>query len=335
MTEDSTVKKKNDRMMKVLSVVVAVMLWFYANAEQNPMIERHFDIPIQYVNQSDDEVILNEEQTVRINIRGKQTDLAALRGDDFTAVVDLKNAAIGDGDYEVKVTASNVQERFTYTPGRIHLEIEELQTKEVPVNIRTTDNLDTGYELISKTVTPETVTIKGSLQVLENISSVETDVISLAGLTEDVTRQVGLQLPDNVAVQGKEVVSVHFLVQSSKENAHYETALELRNVPDMMKATASTANVTIQLHGSAELLKKQEERNKIHCYIDCSNMGEGQHTATVQVDYTGNLEIVQVEPVSVTVMLVADSGGNIQPTQTDETQNTTSETDTNAEGELN
>ena len=94
-------QKKNDWALKVLAVVFAVILWFYADAEQNPMTGRQFDVPVQYINQAEDYVVADGVSTVRVTIRGKEADLTSLRSDDFTATVDLTNAVAGSGEYDI------------------------------------------------------------------------------------------------------------------------------------------------------------------------------------------------------------------------------------------
>ena len=42
----TTESKKNERMLKLLAVIFAVMLWFYVDAEQNPVKSVHFDTPL-------------------------------------------------------------------------------------------------------------------------------------------------------------------------------------------------------------------------------------------------------------------------------------------------
>ena len=53
MTEKQAEEKKRDWPLKLLALVCAVMLWFYAEAEKNPLMDMQFDIPVQYVNQGD------------------------------------------------------------------------------------------------------------------------------------------------------------------------------------------------------------------------------------------------------------------------------------------
>ena len=99
MKVKTTESKKNERMLKLLAVIFAVMLWFYVDAEQNPVKSMHFDIPVQYVNQQENYEVSNGVTTVRVTVRGKEDELSGLRKEDFSAIVDLSNAQVGTGEY--------------------------------------------------------------------------------------------------------------------------------------------------------------------------------------------------------------------------------------------
>ena len=88
MTDKQTKHKKSDWPLKLLALVCAVMLWFYAEAEKNPLMDMQFDVPVEYINQSEEFVVEPAVQSVRVTVKGKEVELSGLRSDDFTAVVD-------------------------------------------------------------------------------------------------------------------------------------------------------------------------------------------------------------------------------------------------------
>ena len=95
------------------------------------------DRPVQYINQAEDYVVADGVSTVRVTIRGKEADLTSLRSDDFTATVDLTNAVAGSGEYDITVEAPSVTEKFSYLPVKTMLTIDQMQTKDVSVRVRT------------------------------------------------------------------------------------------------------------------------------------------------------------------------------------------------------
>ncbi|MBQ5732816.1 MAG: hypothetical protein IIV59_06680, partial [Selenomonadaceae bacterium] len=81
-------QKQNDNLLKIVALVCAVLLWFYADAQENPLKERQLTIPVRYVNLVSGYVVENAGQSVQITVKGNETDIMSLRSDDFTATVD-------------------------------------------------------------------------------------------------------------------------------------------------------------------------------------------------------------------------------------------------------
>lgn len=325
MTEKQTEQKTRDWPLKLLALVCAVMLWFYAEAEKNPLIDMQFDVPVQYINQSEDYVAENGVQSVRVTVKGKEVELSGLRSDDFAAVVDLSNAEVGTGEYKIQVEAPGRAERFTWQPAKTTLQIDRMQTKTVPVRVRTTGVVPDGSQLSSTEVVPDTVTIRGRSAQLKDIADVETESIDISSLKEGAVLEAALHIPDGITVQGAQKVAVRFVVQP--ERSRINAVIALRNVPDGMTADLHQTSADVTVTGNADLLTSPQELNQVQLYVDCSGLEAGQHTLPVKVEYYGQLTVQQITPHQVTVMLSAE--------QPDDQQNQNSSETSTSEGDLN
>lgn len=325
MTEKQAEQKTRDWPLKLLALVCAVMLWFYAEAEKNPLIDMQFDVPVQYMNQSEDSVVENGVQSVRVTVKGKEVELSGLRSDDFTAVVDLSDAEVGISDYKIQVEGPGRVERFTWQPVKTKLQIDRMQTKNVPVRVRTTGIVPDGSQLSSTEVVPDTVTIRGRSAQLKDIADVETESIDISSLKEGAVLEAGLHIPDGITVQGDQKVTVRFVVQP--ERGRINAVIALRNVPDGMTAELNQTSADVTVTGNAELLTSPQELNQVQIYVDCSGLEAGQHTLPVKVEYYGQLTVQQIMPHQVTVTLSAE--------QPDDQQNQNSSETSISEGDLN
>ena len=325
MTEKQAEQKTRDWPLKLLALVCAVMLWFYAEAEKNPLIDMQFDVPVQYMNQSEDSVVENGVQSVRVTVKGKEVELSGLRSDDFTAVVDLSDAEVGISDYKIQVEGPGRVERFTWQPVKTKLQIDRMQTKNVPVRVRTTGIVPDGSQLSSTEVVPDTVTIRGRSAQLKDIADVETESIDISSLKEGAVLEAGLHIPDGITVQGDQKVTVRFVVQP--ERGRINAVIALRNVPDGMTAELNQTSADVTVTGNAELLTSPQELNQVQLYVDCSGLEAGQHTLPVKVEYSGQLTVQQIMPHQVTVTLSAE--------QPDDQQNQNSSETSISEGDLN
>ncbi len=316
MTAKTVNQKNHDTLLKVIALICAVLLWFYAEAQENPSKERQLTVPVQYVNLAEDYVLENQKQSVQITIKGNETDIMSLRSDDFTAVVDLSEAVVGSGTYPIIVNGTAVNERFTYTPDKLNLTIDQIQTKEVAVRVRTDGTVAQYYELKYTDVQPDTVIVRGTGKYLADITAVETDVIDVSGLKQDTELQARLNLPDGVTAQTGEAtfeteayVTIVMGVQPIQDTRTLETVIVLRNIPENMSGTMESNKATMLLNGNAELLFTQPLLDQLVLYVDCHGLHPGPHVLPVQVEGANEavLNALQlVSPQTVTVTLSDD-----------------------------
>lgn len=303
--------KKRDWPLKLLALVCAVMLWFYAEAEKNPLMDMQFDIPVQYVNQAEDYVVDSAVQTVRVTVKGKEVELSGLRSDDFTAIVDLSDAETGAKEYKIEVESSAALERFTWQPLKAAVQIDRKASKEVPVRVRTTGNSADNLQVASTEVLPNTVVITGLESRLEEITDVETEVIDISNLSADTVVDAKLYLPEGIAVQGDEQIQVRFVMQADQR--HVSAEIELRNLPSGMQADLSRTSADIVVSGRSELLHDSQELNRLKLYVDASNLTAGAHVLPVQLEYSGSLNVEEFRPQSVTVTVSAGASSAGKP----------------------
>lgn len=134
----------------VLSVAIAVALWFYVISVVSPESEETFyDIPVSYQNDVLEErglMIVSDTPTVTLKLKGNRSDLNELNASNITILVNL--AAIqAPGTQMVKYDVSypanlpsNAFETLSQTPNLLLLKVENKLKKPVPIHI---DYMDT------------------------------------------------------------------------------------------------------------------------------------------------------------------------------------------------
>ncbi|MBQ3120478.1 MAG: hypothetical protein IJC12_06345 [Peptococcaceae bacterium] len=316
MTTKTNSQKHNDTMLKVIALVCAVLLWCYAEAQENPSKERQLTVPVQYVNLASGYVVENANQVVQITVKGNETDIMSLRSDDFTAVVDLSNAAVGNAEYPVQVSSAAVSERFTYLPDKLAVSIDQILQKEVPVHLRTNGAVAEYYELQHTDIQPDTVIIQGKSSLIADISAVETVPIDISGITSDKELIGILQLPEGVTAQTLDTefradaeIAVYLYVQPIQSQQKLEAIIGVRNVQEGLDFVLDTEKVSLTLKGDAELLAQQPILDQLLFYVDCNHLAAGTYTLPIQVEAlneTVHEALQEVSPQTVTVTLQAE-----------------------------
>ena len=212
-------KLLNNWVLKICSVLGAVVIWLLSVNAYNPTTERTISgVKVKILNE--DAVtgnglaydILNG-RTVDFVLTGPRDEVSKISAEDCVATVDFKELA---KDPSLDDTAlRNVLITYSSSfPGgvkvsRISTEImqirlEEIQTKTLEIEARYDENgIQEGYNMDQPVIEPSTVTITGRASILDSIGSagVELDVSELTDNTE-------LELPINFYNAGGNQISL-------------------------------------------------------------------------------------------------------------------------------
>lgn len=186
---------------KILAIILAITLWLYVMNEQNPPIESWVTIPLEVRNVATSYVIDDVPETVRVKVRGPRNIVAGLINRDIVAYIDVKG--LGEGPHNVKVTPAlpaNV-ESLEVAPERVHVQIETVVSREVPVEARLTGAPAKGTLVGKVTLASEKVTVEGPKNLIETVEKVLIPV-DLAGKNADISVDSHLIPVNN---KGKEV----------------------------------------------------------------------------------------------------------------------------------
>ncbi len=184
---------KNKFLTGLLSVVIACGLWLYVITVVSPGSEDTFDnIPVSLRNDSvlhDRGLMITSgsEYTVTLKLSGNRTDLAKLNKDNITLVADL--ATIYEpGTQSLSYTysfpgdvADDAVSVLDRNPGRLTVTVEQMISKEVPLNVECTGTLPSDDYIVDKdnvvltdqqgnTLMQHTVDITGPKSVIDQIT---------------------------------------------------------------------------------------------------------------------------------------------------------------------
>src|SRR5699024_3551972 len=150
-------------------------------------------------------VVSGVPEFVSVSLEGKTSVLApTVRQRNFNVFVDLRD--LEEGEHIVDVEYENISNELTVyiEPKTITVNIEKRATQEfaVEVDLINLDQLPVGYELGEPEVSPETVTIVSSEEIIEQIAMVKV-FVDVTDLRESIrSREVPVSVYD---VQGNDL----------------------------------------------------------------------------------------------------------------------------------
>ncbi|MFX4263710.1 YbbR-like domain-containing protein [Pelotomaculum propionicicum] len=118
-----------------------------------------------------------------------------------TALIDIQGV-VKDVEQSLQVSVGNSD--ITLSPATVKVVVPivaMVPAKTVPVLIAVTGSPAEGYYVKSSVSDPATVQLSGQPEALSTITSIKTEAVDITGADKNITREVGLAVPQGVSVQ--------------------------------------------------------------------------------------------------------------------------------------
>ena len=146
---------KNKSFVKMISVVLAVVLWAYVIGEVNPTVKKTVsDIPVELTNTETLEerglaLQGDEEYFAAVVVEGARSELNELKAADIHVTADMYGYEKGENHVSLDVTLPDGISLEELKTPEITVTLETLETKSLPVTVVFTgesgDNLEPSY----------------------------------------------------------------------------------------------------------------------------------------------------------------------------------------------
>jgi YbbR domain-containing protein len=177
--------------LKVVSLLIAIALWVGVTGLSTPTVKR-FTVPLVANPANNVEVTNQLVQDVDIVLTGDKRDVDKLNRSDLTAVLDLTDVPAGDRVVSLSPTNVyvNLPQGIKLTevqPGRIAVDLEAVEEKDVDVDPNISGTPADGFEVYSSTALPQRIRIRAPSSVVKATSSLSTDPVDVTGWKDGFT----------------------------------------------------------------------------------------------------------------------------------------------------
>ncbi|MDU5806131.1 MAG: CdaR family protein [Peptoniphilus harei] len=203
---------KNDRslMLKVMSLIFAIILWSYVKGEANFITSTNYkNIEVSYEGLSDLKakdltIISPKESTVDVKLQGYNSYMRNVTKDGIVAKVDVSK--LTEGEHSVPINVSYIDLGISVTnttPRRIPFKIDKVLEEEEEANIVFLNKLEKGLTLgdLNKKVD---VVVKGPSTYISKINKIDA-YIDLTDITETTSLESEIYAYDDAGKIIKEV----------------------------------------------------------------------------------------------------------------------------------
>ncbi len=165
----------------LLSLLLAIVIWFNAVQAEDPNTRRSVQIPVTYIGLPENVVIVepdNPDQDILITYEGRTSVVTQLGPNDFSAIVDLSEVPVGTSQ-QVPIQIETSEQSITVnppTPDQIEIFLEQLKTVELPVRVDIRGSVARGHTREEELVEPAEISVTGRASEVDTLDFVQVTV---------------------------------------------------------------------------------------------------------------------------------------------------------------
>ena len=172
---------ENDLVLKIISVLIGILIWFVVLDQQNPMSEHTLSVPLR----TNREVLAVKNISLvsstipdAINevIKGRKQRLEKVSASDFHAFLDFSGIeSTEQATMNIPIPQYNGDQDIIITdvyPKSVRISLEKIIRREFPINIKWLGSFSEGYEAVNIKLNPDSVFLQELESVINSIDSV-------------------------------------------------------------------------------------------------------------------------------------------------------------------
>ncbi|TAL15918.1 hypothetical protein EPN96_11005 [bacterium] len=290
-----------NRGLKIVSLLIAVLLWMFVIGEKQSDIE--LDVPLSLVNLSSDLVITSRVPgTISVRVTGPRTIVASISPKQYGLTMDLKGIQPGTSSFEILPSRFGFPrgvEVTSISPAVVTIVADRTGYKSLAMKPRFKGVPAEGYEVAGVEVSPPEVTVAASERILKIHKELSTEVIDLTGIDGGITKVVQPVFPDpSFRRVDDRPVSVKVRVQKMSAEREF---LAVPVAPPEGGWVVEPQAADVRVTGNVGVLSGLSARD-IHITVSPPQAGEGY--SQVVAELPEGARVLSVNPEKVRVRRV-------------------------------
>ena len=254
----------NKPFLRVLSLVVAILLWAYVMGEVDPSKTAVIsDITVSFTNtetlaEEGLAPIANDSMTISAKIKGKRSLVNDVKKNGLSAYVDVSSCKEGKNMLEVTINTPDGISVKSVSDEYISFKVEEIKEANKPVSVSVEKNHGNGTEVPwVLSYSPEIVTVSGAASLVDKVAEIK-GTVSADNLRSDRSSREYAELTP-VDKNGDTVSGVE--IQESNVTAEvrlltYKTVpaeVSAENIEDGYEADSITVSGYVKIVASSDI----------------------------------------------------------------------------------
>ncbi|HXV28274.1 MAG TPA: CdaR family protein [bacterium] len=297
--------------LKLVSLALAVGLWFYAIGEESVEVTRTVPLTIKLKNEKMS-VLTTSVSHIQVTLAAPRALLSDLTSEQIQAEHEIGNEVKTAGEYSFRLEAREIklpvpQIRVTdIMPEVVGVTLDELIVQKVKIQPNFVGEPAFGYKVRESEIQldPNATLVEGPKGQLEKMEALKTEPIDLVGRVRPLRRTVGLILPPNIKALSETLVDIYIPIVEEFDEKKFENipVKILKSSQRDLKIELIPAAISFVLKGSRRQLENFTA-DKILAYVDISSLDPGQHDVPVQLVLPENVSLKDNTPLTIRAVL--------------------------------
>lgn len=196
-------EKNNNTTLKVLSLIMAIILWGFVTNDVNPIdTNTLYNIKLEIPNREELvkaglKIIEPKGEKITVVIEGRKLDLSSFNKENIIATVDISGQSEGQTKYPIKVSLkenSDIKIK-SFSPQEVLVTFDPIIEEHREVKIRTIGELGEGYVLGDLEANIDVVNIKATRSTMNEIEEI-VSIVDVTGMLKDSSNNYAVRALD-------------------------------------------------------------------------------------------------------------------------------------------
>lgn len=297
--------------LRLISLVLAIGLWYYAMGEENIEVTRTIPLKIQI---ADSLTTISEvsAKVIQVTLSAPRSLMANLTSQDIQAVHKIGPEIKTAGEYSFRLEPTDIglpsfQIHVTaIAPESVTVKLDEIISQKLEIQPNFIGEPAVGYKLLTEEVRmdPNAILVQGPKNVLEKMKLAKTEPVDLVGRIRSFHRTVELELPAGVKPSSEALVDMYVPIREEfDEKVIKDVNILVMNMPDVNTSVDITPERTsIAVKGSKRYLEKLTAENLL-AYVDVSGLKKGDYEIPLKIVLPEELSLKDKQPVLIKVTI--------------------------------
>jgi YbbR domain-containing protein len=280
--------------LKALALIIAVGLWLAGHRDT----ERAVEVPVEFRNIPADLMVMdNRVDYVVLRLMGPRTLVSTLDADAMRLSLDLNGAKPGSLSYPLAANYFNIPRGVTVariTPPVIHLRLEPVIKRTLPVTVRLSGKPAEGYRITQTAARPENVSVQGPAEDVRRLTAVETLPLDVEESRSAIKRRVRLSNDNKPLTITPDQVEVDVVLEEERVSREFDKVeVQAKDFKGAYTVTPQWAH--FQLSGPKSTMAKLKLTAE-NVYLNLHGMSAGEHSVALSFNLPPEVSVVEQKP---------------------------------------